>query len=134
MILCTNQTSIVSQRLCSQRSTTTFWHSMDLTRFNQVTSELHQEAQKIVEAKRPAYTLASTDVLRNFKAVADRLGITPMQAWGVYFLKHIDSITSAAKDPNIPQAEAMIGRFADAMNYLELGFALMNETPHEVDQ
>jgi hypothetical protein len=59
--------------------------------------------------------------------VADRAGITPMQAWSVYFLKHIDAICSVAKDPNIPQAEPIKGRFADAINYLLLGYSLLNE-------
>lgn len=90
-------------------------------------NDLDALATSIADAKRPGYTLGDDDVLRNFKAVAERMGVTPMQAWGVYFLKHIDAITSLAKDPAIPQAEAIEGRFADAINYLKLGFALVNE-------
>lgn len=50
-----------------------------------------------------------------------------MQAWAVYFMKHVAAIVSYAKDPNIPQAEALDGRFADAKNYLDLGYAIMRE-------
>ena len=98
------------------------------------TEEYHQRARILLDRameietrKRPAYTLGKDDVLQNFKSVADRLGITPAQAWGVYALKHFDAITSWAKDPNIPQGEELTGRFADAVNYLKLGYALYIE-------
>lgn len=100
---------------------------MQLKDYEHCIMELHSEAHRITTEKRPAYTIGSEDVLKNFKRVADRLGLTPMQVWGVYFLKHVDSLTAYAKDKDIPQAEAMIGRFADAMNYLDLGYALMKE-------
>ena len=86
------------------------------------------QAVQIENSKRPAYTGGKDDVLYNFKSVAEKLGITPFQAWGVYALKHFDAIMSYAKDPNIPQGEAMEGRFADAVNYLKLGYALYKET------
>lgn len=100
---------------------------MTLSQYNDTASNLLREADKIANAKRPAYTLGNEDVLYNFKSVAARMGITPMQAWGVYFNKHIDAINSMAKDPALPQAEAIIGRFADAINYLQLGFVLLGD-------
>jgi len=100
---------------------------MNLSKFEELVTVLHEEADKIVALKRPSYTIGSADVLANFKRVAERAGITPLQAWAVYFLKHVDAIASLAKDPTIPQAEAIIGRFADAQNYLDLGWALYNE-------
>jgi hypothetical protein len=100
---------------------------MTLTEFEVISSKLLNEASTITHAKRPAYTQGDPDVLKNFKSIASRLGIRPMQVWAVYFNKHIDAINSVAKDPTIPQAEAIIGRFADAINYLQLGFALLEE-------
>mgnify|MGYP003581094626 CR=1 FL=1 len=102
--------------------------------YDRIVAALDEECSKIEAAKRPAYTGGDKDVLKNFKHVAERLGITPMQAWGIYFLKHIDSITSAAKDPSIPQAEPLVGRFADAKIYLSLGWALWVETQAELAQ
>lgn len=84
-------------------------------------------ASQIETAKRPGYTGGNTDVLHNFKTVAERLGVTPMQAWAVYFLKHIDAIISGTCKPDLPVAEALEGRFADAINYLKLGWALRSE-------
>lgn len=107
---------------------------MTLEQYNHISRELLVHAACISDAKRPAYTLGSDDCLINFRSVAERMGITPMQAWGVYFNKHIDAINSAAKDPALPQAEAIKGRFADGLNYLLLGYALLTETRPEMVQ
>lgn len=71
--------------------------------------------------------MGNQDVLHNFKTVAQRVGVTPGQVWAVYFLKHIDAITSIMCAPDLPVSEAPIGRFADAVNYLKLGYALHKE-------
>ena len=89
--------------------------------------ELESLAKNIEDSKRPGYTQANGDVLANFRKAAELNGTTPMQAWGVYFYKHVAAILSYAKDPNIPQAEDIDGRFADAMNYLKLGFYIIKE-------
>jgi hypothetical protein len=95
--------------------------------YDRVTGELMALASKIETDKRPGYTSGSADVLANFKRVAVRAGITPEQAWLVYFLKHIDAVTSIMAQPDLPVSEAPPGRFADAINYLKLGYALLEE-------
>lgn len=100
---------------------------MNLPTFMSVSQVLHSAANNIANNKRPAYIIGNEDVLFNFKSVAARVGITPLQAWGVYFLKHIDALTALAKDSAIPQAEGIEGRFCDALNYLDLGYALYKE-------
>lgn len=100
---------------------------MLLSDFNLTTEKLMDLCLSIADAKRPAYTSGSADVLHNFKAVAARVGITPMQVWAVYFLKHVDAIVTAARSPDTPQAESLDGRFADAINYLQLGHALIGD-------
>lgn len=97
---------------------------MDVQTLRRLRTQLLTEAEQITQAKQPGYIMGRADALSNFKTVAERMGITPMQAWGIYFLKHVDSISAYAKDPKIPQGEALIGRFADAINYLCLGWAL----------
>jgi len=95
--------------------------------YDTITQELMGLAADIEAAKRPGYTMGSADVLANFKRVAQRLGITPAQAWGTYFLKHIDALVAIMTQPDLPVAEAAPGRFADALNYLRLGYALWAE-------
>lgn len=102
---------------------------MTQKQYDRVAKALLEHAQNIERAKRPGYTVGSADVLHNFKAVAERVGLSPMQVWAVYFLKHIDALTAFAKDTSIPQAEPIESRFADAINYLKLGFALSVEGP-----
>lgn len=97
-----------------------------------LSQQLLEHAHGIEEAKRPGYTLGNIDVLHNFRSVAARAGIRPEQAWAVYMLKHVDAILSAMTQPQLPVAEAPVGRFADAMNYLKLGYALYVE--RQVDQ
>jgi len=93
--------------------------------------ELLDLAYRIEEAKRPGYTQDCDDVAVNFKKAAEMTGTTPLQTWGVYFYKHVAAILSYAKDPNIPQAEDLDGRFADAINYLKLGFHMIQQEKEE---
>lgn len=100
---------------------------MTQTEYDEVADGLLELARKIEDAKRPGYTGGSVDVLENFKGAGTRAGITPEQAWAVHFLKHIDAIVSIMAKPNLPVSEAPAGRFADAINYLRLGYALLQE-------
>jgi hypothetical protein len=93
-------------------------------KYDDAVGELMREASRIEAAKRPGYTIGSPDVLHNFKSVAERLGLTAGQTWGVYFLKHVDAITAIMAHPELPVSEAALGRFADAINYLKLGYYL----------
>lgn len=100
---------------------------MNQTDYDTLASGLMALAREIEMSKRPGYTVGSVDVLANFKAVAARSGITTEQAWCVYFLKHIDAIVTIMTKPDLPISEAPPGRFADAINYLRLGFAILAE-------
>ena len=95
--------------------------------YEKCVEELELLARTIEDSKRPGYTQANGDVLANFRKAAELSGTTPMQAWSVYFYKHVAAIMSYAKDPTIPQAENIEGRFADALNYLKLGFYIIKE-------
>lgn len=95
--------------------------------YDRIAGELMSLAREIETSKRPGYTVGSVDVLANFKRVAERAGISAEQAWCVYFLKHIDAITSIMTKPDLPISEEPPGRFADAVNYLRLGYALLKE-------
>jgi len=78
-------------------------------------------------AKRPEYTEGHSDVLNNFKVVATELGLTPIQVWYVYFRKHVASIGQYAKKPDAGMSEPIQGRIMDALNYLELLNALIED-------
>lgn len=100
---------------------------MTTEQYDSVADQLLALAREIETSKRPGYTVGSVDVLANFKNVANRAGISVGQAWLVYFLKHIDAITTIMSRPDLPVSEAPPGRFADAVNYLRLGYAILQE-------
>jgi hypothetical protein len=100
---------------------------MKVNEYDDLASGLLADAHEIETSKRPAYTIGDADVLANFKSIAARTGLTPGAVLSVYMLKHIDAITAALSRPDIPQAESVESRFADAVNYLKLGYALVVE-------
>jgi hypothetical protein len=95
--------------------------------YEQVAGELMVEARRIEDAKRPGYTRGDEDVLSNFKRAATNNRISPEAAWGVFFDKHLDAIKAAMLQPDLPLSEPILGRFADAVNYLRLGYGLYVE-------
>jgi len=102
---------------------------MNQQQFKELKEELLKECQSIMDAKQPEYTNKNTDVLYNFKSTAKHIGIKPAEVWAVFFHKHIQAILSHANNPDMPQAEPIESRYADAINYLLLGYALMNDRP-----
>lgn len=95
--------------------------------YDQVAGGLLKLARDIADSKRPGYTRGDEDVLANFKRSGRTAKVTPEQAWVVYFMKHIDAIVTHMAQPHLPISESMDGRFADAINYLQLGWGLLQE-------
>ena len=100
---------------------------MKLEIYEEVSQALLDLAHRIETEKRPGYTQGNEDCLHNFKIEAQLTGTRTLQTWGVFFLKHILSIMSVAKNPDLYQAEPIETRFADAINYLKLGWAIYSE-------
>ncbi len=100
---------------------------MNQSAYDHVAGGLMQLARDIEESKRPGYTRGDEDVLGNFKRAAAQVGVSTEQAWGVFFMKHIDAILSIMTQPDLAVSEEPAQRFADAVNYLRLGYALLRE-------
>ena len=106
---------------------------MNQKEFQETRQYILDKAQEIMDAKQPEYTNKSIDVLNNFKQTAKSIGIQPMEVWAVFFNKHIQAILSHSGDPNMHQAEPIDSRYADALNYLFLGFAMLVEDSNKKD-
>ena len=106
---------------------------MNQKEFIETRNYILEKAQDIMDAKQPEYTNKSIDVLNNFKSTAKSIGIQPMEVWAVFFNKHIQAILSHSGDPNMHQAEPIDSRYADALNYLFLGFAMLVEDSNKKD-
>ena len=83
---------------------------------------------KIYDHKGNDYTRGKGDLDRtdNFKQAADNNGITPLQAWGVYFYKHVSAVWRFAKDGKV-ESEPIEGRICDVINYSILLLLLVRE-------
>ena len=95
--------------------------------FNIISKELKQKANKIMYSKGPEYTNESLDVLRNFKTTANRLDVSELRVWGVFFDKQVQSVLAHLKNANLKKSEPIDSRFCDVMNYCLLGYALFVE-------
>ena len=100
---------------------------MEITEYQMIKEILIDRGWQIENDKRPSYTIGSEDVLANFKRVGDRAEIPSTKIAVIYLLKHLDSIMSIVNNPDIPQSEPVLDRFADAVNYLALLLALIVE-------
>lgn len=100
---------------------------MTQNNYEDLIQNLLDTAKQVRTSKQPSYTGNDTDVLKNFKVIATRLGLDPLQVWAIYFNKQVDAVNSIVKNPEIKPSEAPILRYADIINYCFLGLALMNE-------
>ena len=106
---------------------------MNQKEYQETRKYILNKAQDIMDAKQPEYTNKSIDVLNNFKTTAESIGIKPMEVWAVFFNKHIQAILTHAGNPNMNQAEPIDSRYADAINYLFLGFSLLIDEQNKKD-
>ena len=104
---------------------------MEKNIYEKLRKQLIELADLIMKDKQPEYTNLNPDVLHNFKTTAENLGLEPQEVWAVFFYKHVQAILSHAHNPDMNAAEPIESRYADAINYLFLGFAMHIETMHK---
>jgi len=95
--------------------------------FETLVTDFRSQQDQLIASKGHDYTIANEDRLYNFKAVAELLGITPLQVLGAYWLKHILAIITYINKGRLEADEGIEGRFLDSANYGLLGLALIKE-------
>ena len=100
---------------------------MTSKQFKTIVGTLDDHAMETMNKKGPEYTTGNEDVLNNFKSTANKLGVDPLVVWYAYFDKQCSSIAAHVKNEKLQQAEPMISRFGDIINYAKLGYALFYE-------
>jgi hypothetical protein len=95
--------------------------------FYKLFKQMVKDEEKIMIGKGREYTIGSDDKLANFKRVSERTGLSVLQVWGVYFLKHVDSICNYVKEGQVYSNEPIEGRITDARNYLALLRGIITE-------
>lgn len=100
---------------------------MDAKTFERIVAAARKRQDKIIKEKGDDYTVgnADTDRLYNFKFIAQVLGLTPVQVWAVYFLKHVLAICAFTK--GVQESEPITGRMDDVVNYIYLLDALKSD-------
>lgn len=93
--------------------------------FNKLRDSVYKDIVAINETKGKDYS-GDEDALSNFKRAAERLGMTPLQVWGVYASKHWAAIESFIKNGAV-ESEPIEGRIDDAILYLFLLRGLLEE-------
>lgn len=88
---------------------------------------LQTHSDAVLHTKGTEYSRGEEDVNSNFKRVAIAIGADPVQIAFVYLMKHLDSIAFYVKTRESPSGEHIYGRIGDAINYLLILAALINE-------
>jgi hypothetical protein len=76
----------------------------------------------VMRSKGKSYSGGSTAANNNFYQVAEMVGITPLQVWLVYYLKHVFSACTWVKTQH--ESEDVTGRFVDMANYVHIGYTI----------
>ena len=100
---------------------------MTQNEFDKLTKELDTLSKDIMKDKRPEYTNENEDILYNFKSTADRLNISALKCWSIFYDKQLQSIFSHVNNANLKKSESIESRFADVINYSYLGLSLFRE-------
>ena len=102
------------------------WQSMNKADFQRVLRETSDTLQVLTDSKGREYA-NSCDQLANFKRLSAQLGLTKEQVVMVYLAKHLDSIHSYVRNPDQDLSEPIQGRIHDAILYLVLLKACIDE-------
>jgi hypothetical protein len=98
---------------------------MTFKEFMNLRDTFDRQCREILDKKGASYA-GKSDKLANFKRIAERLGVSPLVVWSVYFMKHVDAILQYVKD-GVQSPEGIAENFKDARNYIDLGYALGKE-------
>lgn len=104
---------------------------MTKVKFKELLASLRVEEEGILFSKGEEYTLGDADQLANFKRVARRYNLDPLEVFGIFLEKHVDAIASYIVSRKTFSNETITGRIIDARNYLALGLALIHDLQGE---
>lgn len=96
--------------------------------FDVVVKGLREKLDRIDKTKGIEYSQGQKDRLSNFNRLAEGLGMRPEQVCWVYLVKHLDAIQYAVKTGGV-LSESLEDRIVDAIKYLELLYALHQQSP-----
>jgi hypothetical protein len=93
--------------------------------FDDLVDQQIAACREMLTAKGIDYT-DGNDRLYNFKVVGSMVGAAPELVWAIYWLKHVFAIAAFCGRERL-ESEPIEGRITDALNYLYLLRALVEE-------
>lgn len=100
---------------------------MNAAQFEQLLQDTFDTLLQLTRTKGAEYA-HDADQLANFKRLSERLGMSAEAILMVYLTKHLDSIESHIREPQKSLSEPIDGRIDDAILYLCLLKALINDS------
>jgi|TARA_R100001530_G_scaffold134756_1_gene110282 hypothetical protein len=100
---------------------------MKVDDFKKWAESVQKEENRIMLVKGKEYTVSDEDKFKNFKSIAERLGLTSELICLVYLLKHMDSIRNYVLTGTEVSEEPIVTRIQDARNYLLLLGGIIEE-------
>ncbi len=100
---------------------------MKVPDFIEWAEEIQSRENKIMLLKGEEYTVSDEDKFKNFKSIAERMGLSAEQVTMIYLLKHMDSIRNYIHTGKESSEESIMGRIHDARNYLLLLGGIIEE-------
>ena len=91
---------------------------------------IFEEVQDMRDAGQKEYAQTEDNVFSNFERVSKSLNLSRDEVLMVYLLKHVDGICSYIKGHK-SQREDITGRLTDAIVYLTLLWAMIEENRYE---
>jgi len=99
---------------------------MTAKEFESLVNKRFQYCKEVLINKGNDYAPDTKDRLSNFREIAKRTVLNPLDIWTVLFEKHILSIETYMSKRNL-ESESIEDRITDTINYLLLGEALILE-------
>jgi len=97
--------------------------------FAMVCGALRNRASNILDQRAEAYA-TDQDRLANFKEMSNRAGITQLQVVHLFLQKGLAVLDKIAQGKT-PPGEEILDRFADALNYVQLMYAVYVEQTNQ---
>lgn len=94
--------------------------------FTTIDAELMATCNAVLEQRGRAYA-SDQDRFANFREVAEQTGLTPLAVCHIYMLKGFSVINKLMRGETV-EGETVQERFADAINYLRIAYAMRAET------
>ena len=91
---------------------------------NRIFEEVINNSRDVMFSKNREYS-RDTNALDNFDTSSEEAGITPLQAWAVFFRKHLNSILTYVREGKSYSNEDISERITDCINYLVILQALI---------